>query len=254
MGLLSTSYRFVVLVVLASAPMVGLSPATASGGSLLIDVPGDAHGFVHVSNTPVFSDLNLAPGLTTSGTVSVRDSSSFAADLTLRATDLRDLENGCLRPETNDGDVTCDPNGGELSKWLVLTVRTAAGAQLWQGTLASLGSSGAALGSIDPGETETLAMSLEFPRSAGNDTMSDSTAFELRFSAKSENGGTAVSAPASTVGSNGVTASPGHGGVLPASGNPITARMLGIDLLLLALGSSLVFAAKRSGTDRRRDA
>ena len=102
---------------------VGIAPAaSAEGGQLLIDVPGDGKGFVHDTDSPLLRITELAPGYTTSGTLALRNDSSGRADLTLRALDVDESENGCVRPEQNDGDVTCTDDGGELADWLEVEV------------------------------------------------------------------------------------------------------------------------------------
>ena len=212
---------------------VGIAPAaSAEGGQLLIDVPGDGgKGFVHDTDSPLLRITELAPGYTTSGTLALRNDSSGRADLTLRALDVDESENGCVRPEQNDGDVTCTGDGGELADWLEVEVGevTPAGTRsLWQGSLTELGGPGAgvALESLGAGEVLPLRVTVTMRREAGNDTMTDGVGFGLRWNAEGDTGdahadilGVAAFAPAG--GSQGSsTGLPLVGKAIPALAGP----------------------------------
>jgi hypothetical protein len=69
---------------------------------------------------PAFADL--VPGDSRSVTVCIRNGGSVDGAVTLQATDVEDLENTCIDPEGEVGDVSCGPLQGELSHQLSIGV------------------------------------------------------------------------------------------------------------------------------------
>jgi hypothetical protein len=218
---------------------------------LLVDVPGDGVGFTHDPGAPFLDVSRMYPGSSGSGYLDVRNASAYDATLNLAVGNLVSQENGCLRPETREPGEACDADGGELQDWLGVTVTRedipggAPDQVLWTGDVNTL-ASGAHLGSTMPaGATWRLRMTVALPRSAGNDTMSDSLTFDTRFTATGDDGTSTVDGPQVDVSgpkphSTGLL----HGGtvVLPATGGTVSLWMLVLDALVLIVGASLVWA------------
>lgn len=114
------------LVVIVTMLVVGLAltptPAMASDGALLIDVPGDADGFTSSPKAPLLRVEKLAPGLSRRSEIAVRNTSGHTARLTLAIFDVVDTENGCLEPGTRELGEGCAEDGGELGDWLTVSV------------------------------------------------------------------------------------------------------------------------------------
>ena len=232
--------------------------AHADQGHLLVDVPGDGHGFVQDTSVPLLSDLRLAPGYGTSGDLALRNTSNYAAQLVLRAVDVRNDDNGCDRPEAREGDTSCGPGGGELGSWLKATVSRVDGGStqaLWTGTMDQL-TQGADLGEkLAAGETAHLRVGLELPYAATNETQTDRVRFGLRWSAAAVPGQGEGPGPAQVLGveafapggsSGGGSALGGGPGVtLPFTGVRIGWPLLLADSVLLTTGGALLLRARR---------
>ncbi|QWZ08982.1 hypothetical protein KRR39_03885 [Nocardioides panacis] len=240
--------RLAALLLLVMA--AGTAPAaSADDGLLLIDVPGDGTGFVHDTDSPLLRFGELAPGYSTSGTLELRNDSTRRAGLRLRSFDVEESENGCVRPERNDGDVTCTGEGGELADWLeveVGQVTPEGGRSLWQGSLTELDGPGAgvALASLGAGEVLPLRVTVTMRRDAGNDTMTDAVGFGLRWSAQTDSRESRAEVL-------GVAAyAPTGGSPAPATGLPLVGRAIPVwlalaDLAVLLGGGVVVLAVRR---------
>jgi hypothetical protein len=225
-------------------------PASADNGSLLVDVPGDGVGFTHDPGAPFLDVSRMYPGSSGSGYLDVRNASSYDATLTLAALDLVSEENGCLRPEQREPGEGCDADGGELQDWLGVTVTRedipggTPDQVLWQGDLGSLTSGADLGGSIPAGATWRLRMAVALPRAATNETMSDSLTFDIRLTASGEGGTSTVDGPQVDVsGPKPHATGLIHGSsiVLPATGGTVSLWMLLLDVLVLGVGTSLVW-------------
>lgn len=228
-----------------SAALAGVlftsAPASADDGSLLVDVPGDGVGFGHGPVGAALEIDRLAPGGSGSGTVAVRNTSSYVATLSLAAVGVDSHENSCIRPETRIVTEGCAADGGELEDWLEVAVLHDADL-LWQGTLSDL-EAAPDLGLLPAGETWNLQLDVTLPRAAANDTMTDSVGFGLRFGATSAEGTSTVEGPDVDV-----SAPTSHDGgsvkgaqiALPLTGGRISLWMLVLDGLVLLVGGTLV--------------
>jgi len=145
---------------LVAMPAVALAQGSSSADTLALD--------------------HLAPGISRSGTVSVTNESTGRATVALATFDLVDDDHGCARPEAQSGDTTCGEGGGELSRWLDVTVSDH-GQQMWTGAFTQLHEDQRLPVTLEPGETRDLEITVGLPFEAGNDTMTDQVAFDLRM-------------------------------------------------------------------------
>ena len=90
-------------------------------GMALVAMPAVALAEASGADSPLALD-RLAPGVSRQGTISVTNPSDQRVTIALAAKNLRDDDNGCVRPETRDGDTTCGDDGGELSRWLDVSI------------------------------------------------------------------------------------------------------------------------------------
>ncbi len=121
---------------------------------------------------------SMSPGSTRTGMVTVSNPSDGPATVALSVQDLRDDDEGCVRPEERAGDTTCGDGGGELSQWLDVTI-SGEGEILWSGSFTDLLEARQVPGSLAPGDSRDLDISVELPVAAGNDTMTDAVGFDL---------------------------------------------------------------------------
>ena len=205
-------------------------PVQADSGRLRVEMPDGA-----------VSLPKLAPGFGGTTDVRVVNDSATSADLVLRAVDVVDDENTCLRQETRDGDVTCDPDGGELSSWLQIAVMTG-GSVVWQGSMADLVTGVAIAHDLPAGETLPLEVGVELPFSAGNDTMTDRVEFGLRWTATAVTGESDTEILGVDAFAGGL---PGAGVPLPFTGATVEPWLLWFAGVLLA-GGCVLLAASRS--------
>ncbi|HEX2895923.1 MAG TPA: hypothetical protein VHO29_18105 [Marmoricola sp.] len=254
-----TTSRLLARAIVAALLVMGCwwwssSPALADDGSLLVDVPGDGVGFTHQSSAPLLDVQQLYPGGSGSGTVDVRNTSAYDADLVLVASNVDSEENGCLRPETRVPTERCDADGGELQNWLVFTVSRVGDPdqELWHGDLAAL-SAGADLGELGAGAASTLRVQVLLPAAAGNDTMTDSVSFDTRLTATTVAGESTVAGP--QVHAGGAVSSPrGPEVALPMMGGTVSLWWLVLEALVLMVGTGLVIASRLSRPSRSRSA
>jgi hypothetical protein len=215
--------------------LLGQAPVQADSGRLRVDVPGGA-----------ISIEKLAPGLGGTSTVRVTNGSDSPAELSLQVLDLEDDENGCLRQETRDGDVTCDSSGGELSAWL--RVRVARGdEQLWEGPITELGDRVVLDDDVAAGETQSLHLTVALPIEAGNDTMTDRVDFDLRWDARANGDSTSE-----ILGVEAFAPGAGSGGglpnvTLPFTGATVQPWLLWFAGVLIGGGGMLLAASRRLG-------
>jgi hypothetical protein len=164
-----------------------------------------------VSSSPVVVRA-LAPGLSGSGTFTVRNGTRDAATVRMTALKVVDRENACLRPEQRVATERCSQDVGELSDWLGVVVSRRQGAsetRLWSGSLAQLRRGAKLAGVVPAGSSWTIRVSLGLPVAAGNDTMTDSVSFALRLDAACRLGEYRATGPAVHVGGGQV----GHDGL-----------------------------------------
>jgi hypothetical protein len=226
------------------------APATAyaGDGQLSVDV---GSGWAHDLSSPLFDIANIAPGWTQATTFRVRNGSDSAAALTLGASGIFELENGCMHSEAAV-DPTCGADQGELGQELQLSVYTDAddtgvfaGTPSWTGTVHDLSQAAVVDRSLLPGGVEGIRLVASLPPSSGNETQSDRLDFRLRLTLDGVGS-------VSVLGTKTVRSSTrgGLGGVLPFTGTPSGQLMLGAAWLLLVGGALL--AAGRLGRTRRR--
>jgi hypothetical protein len=174
----------------------------ASGDPVQIQVDGGALSFDR-----------MAPGIGRSHELTVIAERS-SVEVRFGVQDLVSSDNGCLEPEIRAGDSTCD-EGGELTPWLRARVeRVTDGADdvpLYEGLLADLDLR-LAVGSRSP---VRLRISVVPDVSMGNDTMSDSVTFALRWSADDRVGTVPAGGSADIgVAAHELSAEPLDGGIL----------------------------------------
>ncbi|MGA9749066.1 MAG: LPXTG cell wall anchor domain-containing protein [Nocardioides sp.] len=223
------------------------SPAQAAGG-IEVDVEGGALSFER-----------LAPGYGRTAAVRVSNQSEYDADLTLRVSDVVDDDDGCVRQEIRDGDVTCDAAGGELSSWLRLAIHRD-GVSLWEGPMSTLVADGAVIGEAVPaGSDLPLTVSVMLPSGAGNDTMTDRVSFSLRIDATADTDTDAAILGAALVGGPsdsdvlGVEAAAGAAtgdrggiaGLLPETGAGVGSWLPWVGAFLLGSGGYLLISGRR---------
>ena len=186
------------LAMLLSAVMV-LMPtvAQADDGQLLVDVLGDSVGFTDDPGPVLIAD-NLMPGDSVAGTMLVHNASSGEVTLTVKVSDVQDVENSCEHSEAVTPGERCDEDGGELGSHLRSTIRHGS-EQSWSGSLAELDGGVDLTGGIPADGTLPLGCKVEVPLPAGNDTMSDSTSFALRLVATGRSGTDTVVAGSTSV-------------------------------------------------------
>ena len=216
--------------------LAGQAPVQADSGRLRVEIPGGA-----------VSIEKLAPGFSGTSSVRVTNGTDYPAELSLQVLDLEDDENGCLRQETRDGDVTCDSSGGELSAWLRVQVLRG-DEQLWEGPITALADGVLLDGDVPAGESQSLDLTLALPIEAGNDTMTDRVDFDLRWDARASTG----EETSEILGVEGIApgAGPGSGlaGVsLPFTGATVEPWLLWLAGVLIGGGGSLLAASRRLG-------
>lgn len=252
---------------------LGVASSYADSGKILFD-SHDGHGFVHDLSSPLLSFDRLAPGYSTSGNVDVKNASSEPVAFYLKAFDVQDDDNGCIAPETRDGDTDCGNGGGELGEWLVLTLTgtDADGVQhvTWTGSIYDLADGTYLSRAMPAGAVWDMHMTAALPWAAGNNTMTDRLGFGLRWTmegasattegespggvtggggsddAGSDDGGTETVADGGEVSTgDGVAAPSGGDSVVTVIGSPATAgtgflpatgTMISLGVLLLGLG------------------
>jgi LPXTG-motif cell wall-anchored protein len=225
-------------VLLVPAAILLAAPTAHAAGGIDVDVPG---GGLQLER--------LAPGYGGSAEVRISNGSSHDADVTLRVQDLADDENGCIRPEVRDGDVTCDTAGGELSSWLRVTVEDDDGTQLWQGPMRDLEDAGALVAEGMPAGTDLpLTVRVELPFEAGNDTMTDRVDFALRVDASAD-----LDTDTEVLGVEAAAGGKGDGdedvagvaGLLPFTGSDVAPWVPLVGAFLVGAGGYLVVSRRR---------
>ena len=148
-------------------------------GMALVAMPAVALAQAGGADSPLALD-RLAPGITRQGSVSVTNPSDQPVTVALATLNLSDDDNGCVLSEVREGDTTCGEGGGELSRWLDVTI-AGDGEPLWSGRLSDLSQDQRLPGALQPGDTEDLDVTVGLPFGAGNDTQTDRVTFDLRI-------------------------------------------------------------------------
>ena len=221
----------------------------ADGGRILFDVAGDGEGFTPDPSIPLVDHLRLAPGLSTSGDVVVRNDSANAAEMTLQAVNVREDENECLPQETREGDDTCSEDGGELGRWLEVSLASGADGptadRLWTGTIAALEDGVVLSDHLSAGDELQLRMTLRLPYAAGNDTMTDRIRYDLRWTATGETGEVTSEVLGTELGAWGAgTGGSGTSIDLPLTGATVGLRWVLLGLTLAFSGLTLLLVAR----------
>jgi hypothetical protein len=223
--------------VVALSVLAGLTfgaPAGASRGSvgdLLLDVPGDGLGFRNGPFDPLLLTDGLAPGDSGTAVVGVRSDGGPASDLSLRFLQIADLDPECS-PAEAPVDASCGTGPGELGEDVIFDISADLdddedddefGSPVFSGTVGDLADGIPLGGSLVAGEEWFFRVTARLPLSSGNETMTDSLAFDLEWRIS---GDTEVLP--------GVTPDPE---VLPAvtPDDPLTTSKLGTDTLGIEL-------------------
>ena len=148
-------------------------------GMALVAMPTVALAQASGADRPLTLD-RLAPGISRQGTLTVTNPSDQPVTVALTTLDLSDDDNGCVLSETRDGDTTCGDGGGELSRWLDVSIADG-GETLWSGRLTELDQDQRLPGELQPGETKELDVTVGLPFEAGNETQTDRVSFDLRI-------------------------------------------------------------------------
>lgn len=237
-----------------------MPPAHAADGpGISFDVAGDGRGFVDDPAGPLLTTDLLAPGYSATGDVRIRNDSADVAELVVQATDVRNDDHGCVRPEIRVGDTSCGVDGGELASWLELTITKDAGStaarELWSGSIEELVDGATLTDGMEPGAVWSLRMTAHLPRAAGNETQTDRIGFDLRWTASADTGDTTTDILGTEV-TTGGTGSSGPGSEETGSGAdvlgvelPLTGATVDLRVLLLALtalfaGVALLLSAR----------
>ncbi len=180
----------------------GAPPSLAAAvGDLQLDIPGDGLGFRSGPFDPLLLTNNLAPGDSATAVVGVRWSGDSlrapqsrndggpAGDLTLRFLQILDLETDCSLAEA-PVDPTCGTGPGELGEDVRIDITVDLDddadhdefvSSLFTGTVADLADGIGLGGAIADGEEWFFRLTAELPLSSGNETMTDSLAFDLEW-------------------------------------------------------------------------
>jgi LPXTG-motif cell wall-anchored protein len=141
------------------------------------------------STEPWIQVDHFMPGDATSADLTLENTSSESARITLTASAVEDYENGCLEPETSSGDLTCADTDGEASAAFRVSVVQATDGPgrslLWSGPVSALGDD-VDLGRLEAGESMPLRIEVSLPAATGNETMTDGLAFSLAWSAQTD--------------------------------------------------------------------
>ena len=236
-------------------------------------------GWVHDSATPLFNVGQIAPGFSRAETLLVRNNATDPGDLSLSASDIVELENGCMHSEAVV-DPTCGATEGELGHELQFSVfadadndGTYEATPRWTGTLYDLATPASLLTALPGGGIAGLKIVMTLPFSSGNETQTDDVDFSFRLTLTgagtpdSSGGSTSGSGPSAGSGPESTPQGPGsvevkgvkvtreqHSSVLhditsqlPFTGTD-TERMVAGALWLLVAGAALSTLA----TVRRR--
>jgi hypothetical protein len=149
---------------------------------------GDAGLTVDAPDGPLFDAADIFPGWAQRSELQVGNDTDAPAAISLEATDIVDLENGCNHPESLADD-TCDTNGGELGEQLLLTLYADADGDgqvdptpAWSGTLRQLTTAVPLASHLASGASTPVRIDAALPLTSGNETQTDQVAFDLRIS------------------------------------------------------------------------
>jgi hypothetical protein len=150
---------------------------------------GDSGLTVEPAGSPMFDVTNIYPGWTQSGELRIGNNTDAGATITLEATDIVDLENGCNHPESF-ADQTCGVEGGELAEQLLMTLyvdddgdQQVEAAPTWSGPLRELADDPVPVAThLAAGATTVVRVDASLPSTSGNETQTDQVAFDLRVS------------------------------------------------------------------------
>lgn len=213
-----------------------------------------AVGPVGTANEPTPAPVRLMPGSETAREFDVVNKSDDPASLHVQVLDVADDDNGCVRPEQQDGDVTCGNGGGELGEWLELRFLqvddSGVSNELWSGTFDELREGTYLLDEVAAGTTPRLRLEIALPGATTNDTMSDRVSFTLHWTYT----GTAETTTTAVLGVEQAGDPSDHGpgsspGSLAATGGAVSVVLLAVIAALLTAGGLLVALGRRR--DRR---
>lgn len=217
----------------ASALLVAAAPAQASrsGGDPStepeVEVPGGG---------PLAPIGLLYPGSTGLSTFSVTNPSGDDAALHFRIVGLTEDDNGCVRPETDYGDVTCGDGGGELGRDLRMTMvpidggGNPTGPAVVDSPLRGLQDWTVIAASLAGGAQQHFRLDWALPPGSPNDTQTDTVTFDAEFAFEQDFGG-GDDLTGGSDDSTGGTAGGGDGTAVPQAGSPLPdSSVLGVQL------------------------
>ena len=191
-----------VVASLLSGVVLGAAGAQASDtSSIELDVNGS--GFTTDPGTPLLALERLAPGVSGSGTVGIRNPDGQPATVHLKWVHVVNRENGCTHSEA-DVDHTCgDPGVGEgelgaALHWTVESATAAAGPYrpVWSGSTADLVAGRDLDVTVPANDAAYLRVTVLLPFESGNETQTDSIAFDALITLSGVGGGTTGSGTA----------------------------------------------------------
>lgn len=172
----------------AAAAVVVMVPAGAHAASNPISI-NLGNGWVHDSSAPLFTDTHIAPGWSAAKALEVRNNTDASMTLGISAADIVDDENGCMHSEAVV-DHTCGtgPDQGELGHEMIFSVYldpsdtgTYSSAPAWTGTLYDIQSAAVLSSSVPSHGVWGLRITVELPKTSGNETQTDSVGYSLRL-------------------------------------------------------------------------
>lgn len=228
-------------IVLAVSGMVGITVAevgaAASVAAPLSSRVAEPTPWEFIGVQPkAWRGTAFSPGSERSTDLALVNLGSSTMTVSLRAVDVVDEENNCLRQELKSVLEDCSTEAGELSEQLLVTLTAGGPRPVYAGTLADLAGTDTAPIVVSPDERVVVRLDMTLPESSTNETMTDSVSFGIRAEAGASAGGSkdvSISAPGP------------RAAVLPATGAPVQlAQLLGSGALVL-LGVALARWGRR---------
>ncbi|HKC28032.1 MAG TPA: hypothetical protein VKB75_08460, partial [Jatrophihabitans sp.] len=162
--------------VLAGASIRSLA-YTPAASHMQIALPGV--GFTDHPDGSLLDMTRLAPGMTTSGVLGVRNGSGGPANLYLRMVDVKEVD-GCP-----DGDANCSHGDIRIERVLSFTVEIADSRDgsyrpVWSGSASGLQDAVSVSSGLSNGQVRWVRLSATLPADAGNESQSETLHFGLQ--------------------------------------------------------------------------
>lgn len=242
------------IAVLVGAGVAAIAPATAAHASGPPHISlNDGSGWTRDATEPLFDLSDIAPGWSSTATVSVRNDGGAAAALILKSSNIVDNENGCDHPESIVDSTCSGDDAGELGHEMTFAVfpqDSSVTTPIWQGTLYDLEQGVMLADTVEPNAIDTYRIEAQLPYSSGNETQTDTVGFGLRWTLSAAGSSSTVAVKGAkfirTPRGN-VVQRVLHS--LPFTGSDI-GRLLGGSLGLVCAGAALTMLARTSRRPR----